>query len=1242
MTTKLSDVIHIPTHAGADDYVLRLTDSVGDEVAQQTLDAYVVTDQLVDAFDAALGLVASALRDDESRGAFLTGSFGSGKSHFMAVLHALLRGSPAARSKPDLVPVVARHDPDLPGRTILPLAFHLLDSDSFEQAIFSGYLRQIHALHPEAPLPALHRSDGLLNDAARLRQTMGDDSFFAALNAEGTDDPWGDYVDTTWDADTFQAAVAAAPGSQARQQLIGDLVNVFFQNFTAGSDWIDLEQGLAVLAAHAQRLGYDAVVLFLDELVLWLAFLVQDRTRFTREAQKLTKLVESATGRRAIPLVSFIARQLDLRKWFADSGASGSEQEALEQGFRFQEGRFAQIPLGDDNLPNVAHKRLLAPIDAHAAQVLQDAFGELDRSPRVWDVLLDGINTDEEHRGSDEAAFRLTYPFSPALMSTLKSLASVMQRERTALKVMQQILVDRRESLTVADVIPVGDAYDYVVSGSHGQAIDLAVANLFKAADRLYTDKLHPMLLSTYGLGSEALEGAQLPAGYLADVRLAKTLLLSAVAPNVPALKDLDANRLAALNHGSITSPVPGGEAQAVSSKLRTWAQQVPEIHVEGAGRNPKVRLRVADVDYEGVIDDAKVYDSDDMQRQLVTQLLLAELGLGQLSQDATGAYRTSVVWRGSRRSVELVFGNVRDNQWLHNDSFRPAEAGAWRLVLDHPFDTVGHSPAEDLQRIDRLRTDGEQADTIVWVPHFLTDERHRELRRLVIIDSLLASEDRWQKHAARLSETDRPQARAILEQMREGLRSTLRAYLLQAYGITPERPGVLVARSESLLNSLNSAFDPGQPDGVDFRSAMDSLLDKALSAKWPAHPHFDPEDQEVRPADLRAVVGHLERAANDPTRRVRIEGDPRSLRRVANALEVGHAAETHFLFGDERFGAWGTELQRGLAQLGRSDTDSVTVAELRSVINALTPARGLLTPVADLVIHGWALLRQRAWYYRGAPIPAPAPGALQPEMELCAQQLPEQAVFTEAVRRAGVIFGISANPYLNPRAVTELAEDVRSRAAELEPAASALVAALEPVLRRLGQTGEVDRLRTARTAHQLVRRLAKLDGFELVQQLGANDLAGKPEILARSLSSADAVRTALGMISWTVIEAALEAAGTDTSASHRLNPLLRAVRTDEFTVGLAAAIRQANEGLLDWAVGRPGPKPGPAAPEPVPGGPGGPDQGPLPPPPDEASDQVFTVVARTGTDELITQLRSFVDEHPDDNIEVRWRLRER
>ena len=67
-------------------------------------------------------------------------------------------------------------------KNVLRLAFHLLGAESMEQALFSGYVRQIRALHPGAPLPALHMADALLADADRMRARIGDERFFAGLN----------------------------------------------------------------------------------------------------------------------------------------------------------------------------------------------------------------------------------------------------------------------------------------------------------------------------------------------------------------------------------------------------------------------------------------------------------------------------------------------------------------------------------------------------------------------------------------------------------------------------------------------------------------------------------------------------------------------------------------------------------------------------------------------------------------------------------------------------------------------------------------------------------------------------------------------------------------------------------------------------------------------------------------------------------------------------------------------------
>ena len=93
--TTIADIFDLPERVRQGDFVLRLTEGV--ERAEQNLGDYVVTEQLARCFDDALSLIGSAVTTNTSKGAYLHGSFGSGKSHFMAVLTLLLRDDPGAR-----------------------------------------------------------------------------------------------------------------------------------------------------------------------------------------------------------------------------------------------------------------------------------------------------------------------------------------------------------------------------------------------------------------------------------------------------------------------------------------------------------------------------------------------------------------------------------------------------------------------------------------------------------------------------------------------------------------------------------------------------------------------------------------------------------------------------------------------------------------------------------------------------------------------------------------------------------------------------------------------------------------------------------------------------------------------------------------------------------------------------------------------------------------------------------------
>ena len=95
MARLIRELIEVPERVHKGDFVLRLSEGV--EHPAETLSQYVVTEQLRGCFQRALELVQRALEGRRSMGAYLHGSFGSGKSHFMAVLYQFLQHSPVVR-----------------------------------------------------------------------------------------------------------------------------------------------------------------------------------------------------------------------------------------------------------------------------------------------------------------------------------------------------------------------------------------------------------------------------------------------------------------------------------------------------------------------------------------------------------------------------------------------------------------------------------------------------------------------------------------------------------------------------------------------------------------------------------------------------------------------------------------------------------------------------------------------------------------------------------------------------------------------------------------------------------------------------------------------------------------------------------------------------------------------------------------------------------------------------------------
>ena len=473
--------------------------------------------------------------------------------------------------------------------------------------------------------------------------------------------------------------------------------------------------------------------------------------------------MEAQTADRPIPLISFVARQRDLRELVGDH-VTGAQQLAFGDVLKWWDARFHTITLEDRNLPAIAERRVLKPKSVAARQELDEAFRE---TATVREEVMNTLLTSTANR----EMFRQVYPFSPALVQSLVAVSSVLQRERTALKVMLQLLVDQRDTLKVGDVVPVGDLFDAIAQGD--EAFSEGMRIHFDNAKQLYHRKLLPMLERTHNLTREELRA--LPQddaraiAFRADDRLIKTLLLAALVPEVEALKALTPARLAALNHGSIRTPIAGREGQEVLRRLRGWAAQVGEIKLSDDA-NPTVSLQLTGVDTESIIEQARNIDNAGNRQRKVREILFHELGVTD-SDELFPVHEFE--WRGTARTCEILYTNVRE---LSDDSLKPRDEDTWRVAIDYPFDVDGKTPNDDLARLQDFSATGAQCRTLVWLPAFLSRDSLKDLGTLVILDHILTGE-RFAGVSAHLSPVDRAQARSLLENQQSQLRQKLKTH---------------------------------------------------------------------------------------------------------------------------------------------------------------------------------------------------------------------------------------------------------------------------------------------------------------------------------------------------------------------------------------------------------------------------------------------------------------------------------
>lgn len=1021
----------LPRDVTTVDFVHQIDRAASADVIDRVLSDYQVTPSIERKLERALDNVGRGLSGKRSVFTWIHGSFGCGKSHFMNVLSLLLADEKAVYSvHPELQAHRAKFAPAVIGQKLFRLHVQCISRQArtLEEIVFGAATQELARLHPGAPAPALFEAQKLFAGARALLADLGEAKFFAAFpsNRAGADDAWGELGGELWNRARFEAAIAAPDGADARK-LAGELAGTpWLAGMATDAGFVKLGLGLQILAEHLQGLGYAGAVLFLDELVLWLSTF-QDPKKLAEEAPKVSTLVEHGDFPPAIPFLTFAARQRDLSQMVGKL-AVGQDEIVFRDHLSFWKDRFEIIELEDKDLPRIIEKRVLQAKPEMKAEI-DAAFASYKASFQMDFRQLNGDQGDADD-------FRRVYPFTPALVEVMVALSSTLQRERTALRELTHLLVRYLPDFELGKVVPVGDLFDVI---AHGQTSDLpSIQRLYEQARRIYEGDLlphirkknktdDPKLCQLLDEKFDARLGCSGCAqrACRAQTRIAKTVLLQGLVPNTKVLKNLTASSLVYLNSGTLKSKVPNQETTQAAALVREWATVTPAIHAKGE-TNPEVRGVLDTVDVRRILDHCRDLGNEHRRRIRVRQILFEKMGI--TLKDQMG--NRTVEWRGRKWRVGVVYDNTR----LANDNvFRPGEDEDLRVVLDYPFDEVGHGPRDDEERVAQMIDGlaGKEAErglpTLVWLPAFVDEETLEALGDLVTLDGLVELTDAdLAKRLPWVSMDELGRVRSTLTQQRELKLAQIGAALASAYGVSHGADARLASglAPERQVHMIRRDTKINVPaDGI-FGQAVEAVLKQALESRASRHPHFGKQPTKAR---LEQVMGLLDTILDTVERKARFDRTQiEELRSIAAAsnLELVRVVDDEATWIGGHLGQVARNLANHKGPLGvgsvRAALDPEGMMELSREVEdflVLAYAKSAARPLR-LVAHGTAV--------EGLI------GKLADDLSLVPVDLPGQEVWQRALATAELLGVTLQGKALTPARADELAAALRKAASAL------------------------------------------------------------------------------------------------------------------------------------------------------------------------------------------------------------------
>jgi hypothetical protein len=856
MTLTIAEAFDLPRPEDirAMGFVIKLREAEPDSEEVRGLVAdYVVTPAVEKELPRILDDMKQVFDRGEEYGRFIHGSFGSGKSHFMSMLSLLLEDAAPAWDKfgpvlgahRDALAAKGRDAPDhrgwIPEARLLVVRIHMLSVrgrttglDRISYEAFNEALKR----RGKAPFEFLN-VEAIFEEVRREAEEYGD-IVWKRLETAGVLSGKADFESL------------AGGSAKARERFARTWIE--YKGRDASQAGIDprWSEGLKRMGSHARAQGFGGIVLMIDEFLLWLA--EKSGQEFVREINNLNVIVDHNTGQRPAPVFVFVARQRNLQEFFPDLVDESKIHEHLDHHAK----RFEQTLLQDVELRHIVRGRVLRPRDGEAVRQAVAGLAETHRP--LLPALLAGADIDY---------LRDVYPFHPALIEMLVDVTSLMQRERSALRLLYELLVLHYPNLPLGEFLPVGSAFAAIFPESGVEASKKV--ELMQDIHHQYYVRLAPSMRKMAEDASTDFDEER----RRALDQLVKTVLLAEVSPRLKQ-GGLTVERLVQLNSVDVEGETFRGRVRVAETDLLALSQRVPDLQVAGQGKTALVRYVLGRVSLGEVLNRARSKVDNPAQRfKVFWAAIKAALGVADLKGFEDGGPNEGdweLLWRRTRRRGRLKLGNVREMSY---DDFDPP-SGAFKVLIDYPWDEPGHTVDEDRLRATNVRKNRGLTHTLCWLPRHMSPTELGVLTELAAVRYLLS--DAGQED---LLETLGPQDRGkVLDQA--GIREkTLVGQLDELLREVYVRHGELLA--------LISDVDGSRPRET-LAENLEHIGTLLMDRRYPQHPHFGAEPKK---ADLEALLDWMVQAGEANLSVAYDEAVGRVLRTLGQPLELVNLGQT-------------------------------------------------------------------------------------------------------------------------------------------------------------------------------------------------------------------------------------------------------------------------------------------------------------------------------------------------------------